>query len=165
MKSTALLIVACLLAAPALAQRHGPPLPPLTRPAAGGAAKPAAAPDEPLTVHGTALPEAAPACKTVNGQVLDENNKPLVGASIGIVGTRELNSTNSDGYYNFALPVRDEPAPVTLRFSAAGYAEQELPVAACTLPVVTLKLLPGTRVKQGKRHYGKLVKVNGKRVK
>ncbi len=146
------LLLGCLgLASAALAQR--PPAPPLPRPrpAAGEAVVPA--------------PPEATTCKIVNGQVLDENNRPLVGASIGIVGTRELNSTNSEGYYNFVLPVRDEPAPVTLRFSAAGYTEQELPVAQCTLPVVTLQLLPGTRVKQGKRHYGKIVKVNDKRVK
>ena len=160
MKFLCSLVVGSVLfsAAPGLAQRHSPPLPPLQRPAAAPAG-------EPLKVATPALPDATPACKTVNGQVLDANNRPLVGASIGIVGTRELNSTNSDGYYNFALPAYDEPVAVTLRFSAAGYTEQEVPVTQCTLPVVNLQLLPGTKVKQGKKHYGKIIKMNDKRVK
>lgn len=111
----------------------------------GAIAKPSAAGAEP----------AAFTCTTLTGMVQDEKGHPLIGANVVLVGSREYNSTNAEGLFTFAVPPRTQE--LTLRIGAAGYEEQLVPVTRCDMPPLTLALLPGTRIKHGKRHYGKIL--------
>ena len=57
---------------------------------------------------------------TVTGNVSDENNDPVPGANVVIVGTTEGTVTDFDG--NFTLQTGETP-PFTLRITSIGYAE------------------------------------------
>lgn len=95
-------------------------------------------------------------CPVLTGQILDENGRPLVGATVMLAGTSYINSTNAEGYFSLTRPLKPWQR---LRVSSAGYADLELRVEECNTPPITLRPLPGTRIKQGKKHYGKILKV------
>src|SRR6188508_1379220 len=61
---------------------------------------------------------------TVKGKVIDENGKPLVGATINIKGTNQSTITDSSG--NFSLAISNQRA--VLVFSFVGFAKQEISV-------------------------------------
>ena len=65
--------------------------------------------------------------QTVTGQVLDQNNQPLPGASIVEKGT--ANGTQSDFDGNFSLEVA---SGAVLEVSYIGYASQEIPIGTQT---------------------------------
>jgi hypothetical protein len=117
-------------------------------------------PTERIALSTPANPAAAPGtvltCSLLTGQVLDENGHPLVGATVMLAGTSYINSTNAEGYFSLTRPLKPWQR---LRVSSAGYADLELRVEQCNTPPITLRPLPGTRIKQGKRHYGKILKV------
>ncbi|MFX0557799.1 TonB-dependent receptor [Maribacter sp. CXY002] len=60
--------------------------------------------------------------ETIEGKVLDENNEPLLGASVLIKGTSNGTTTNFDG--NFIL--NNVPSGSTIILSYVGYVRQEL---------------------------------------
>ncbi|QCX02158.1 TonB-dependent receptor [Aggregatimonas sangjinii] len=70
----------------------------------------------PLLLFGT----LAFAQTTVTGNVVDENNEPVPGANIIIVGKAEGTVTDFDG--NFTLNTEEEP-PFELRITSIGYSE------------------------------------------
>ncbi|TGE20544.1 hypothetical protein E5K00_21355 [Hymenobacter aquaticus] len=98
----------------------------------------AAAPDQPLE------------CPTVSGLVTDENQQPLTGATVVVLGIQDAFSTNSEGRY---IVSSRKPISQTaqLQISAAGYETQKLVLSGCQPPTVALKLLPGTRFKRDGR--------------
>ena len=137
--------------------------PALAQPGSGAPAANGTAPPAPNTSRAAweapkhAAEENSPlSCLTLTGQVMDENGRALVGAAVALAGSHEFSSTNFEGYYRLAVPVQMQQV---LRIGAAGYAEQLVPVTQCNQPAVTLHPLPGTRLKQGKRHYGKIVEI------
>lgn len=62
--------------------------------------------------------------KTVHGRILDDEGKPLAGASVRIRGANR--STESDANGHFAL--ENVPGDATLEISYVGYTSQEVPV-------------------------------------
>lgn len=139
-------LLSVLLLQPGLAQNNQPGIParPSERIALSAPAAPAADPGTVLT------------CPVLTGQILDENGRPLVGATVMLAGTSYINSTNAEGYFSLNRPLKPWQR---LRVSSAGYADLELRVEECNTPPITLRPLPGTRIKQGKKHYGKILKV------
>ena len=61
---------------------------------------------------------------TVSGTISDENQEPLIGATVSVKGTGNGTSTDLDGRYS--LSVADNNA--TLIFSYIGYTSQEIPL-------------------------------------
>ncbi|RAK67971.1 carboxypeptidase-like regulatory domain-containing protein [Hymenobacter edaphi] len=112
------------------------------------------APSLPASPVAPGLP-ANQADQVIRGQVINEDGQPLPGATIIIKGTRHVCSTNADGL--FSLPSTRPTEQV--RVSLLGYTEAELAVRPGTPNAVTLQLLPGTRIKHGGRHNGKLLAV------
>lgn len=72
--------------------------------------------------------------RTVTGQVLDENNAPLPGASVAVKGTSRGTTTNSEGRYSISVPGGN----ATLVFSFIGYTPQEAPVGNRSIVNLTL---------------------------
>ncbi|GAB3829197.1 carboxypeptidase-like regulatory domain-containing protein [Hymenobacter jeollabukensis] len=112
------------------------------------------APALPATAVAPGLP-ADHSAQVIKGQVIDEDGQPLPGATIIIKGTRHVCSTNADGV--FSLPSAHPSEQV--RVSLLGYTEADMAVRSGTANAVTLQLLPGTRIKHGGRHNGKLLAV------
>jgi CarboxypepD_reg-like domain len=103
----------------------------------------------------TAASPASEPIGIIKGQVLNEDGQPLPGATILIKGTKNVFSTNAEGTYSFpsALPAQ------RVQVSLLGYSEAEMSVRVGSTNAVTLQLLPGTRIKHGGRHNGKLLAV------
>ncbi|PJJ48545.1 carboxypeptidase regulatory-like domain-containing protein [Hymenobacter chitinivorans] len=95
-------------------------------------------------------PAASQECSTLTGVVTDENQRPLTGATVVIVGVNDAFSTNSEGQY-IVSSRKPLPAAARLQISAGGYETQTLVPSGCQLPTVSLKLLPGTRFKRDGR--------------
>ncbi|GAB3291886.1 carboxypeptidase-like regulatory domain-containing protein [Hymenobacter tenuis] len=66
--------------------------------------------------------EAAPANVTVSGRILDENGRPLAGATVMLKGSRKATGTDANGNYSLELPAGDN----TLVYGYGGYEDQEL---------------------------------------
>jgi hypothetical protein len=139
-------ILSVLLTQPAPAQTRQP-----GAPAQSAERIALSAPVAPAVAPGTVL-----TCPVLTGQILDENGRPLVGATVMLAGTSYINSTNAEGYFSLSRPLKPWQR---LRVSSAGYADLELRVEECNTPPITLRPLPGTRIKQGKKHYGRIMKV------
>ena len=78
--------------------------------------------------------------QTINGIVVDENNNPLIGASVLIRGTNQGAQTNFDGH--FTLEVR-ESSPKTLQISYVGYNTETIQVDSSDM--ITILLIAGGR--------------------
>lgn len=104
--------------------------------------------------NATHAPAPGPA-PLVQGRVINEDGQPLPGATILVKGTRLVFSTNADGFFAFPMPRTSEQVLVSL----LGYAEAELALRPNSPNAVTLQLLPGTRIRQGGRHHGKVLAV------
>ncbi|WP_018617723.1 TonB-dependent receptor plug domain-containing protein [Spirosoma luteum] len=82
--------------------------------------------------------------KRITGQVLDENNTGLPGASVVEKGTgtsARPNGTTTDANGNFSLNVADDAT--TLTVSSVGYTTQDVSIA--NLTTVSVKLVPDAR--------------------
>ncbi|WP_400191187.1 carboxypeptidase-like regulatory domain-containing protein [Hymenobacter sp. B81] len=66
--------------------------------------------------------EAAPRVATLSGRVLDENGRPLAGATIMVKGTRKFASTDQNGNYSVEVPSGEN----SLVYGYGGYADQEI---------------------------------------
>ncbi|GAB2770106.1 hypothetical protein HNQ93_000432 [Hymenobacter luteus] len=82
---------------------------------------------------------AASAYRTVSvrGRILDENGRPLVGATVWQKGTRRGVSTDANGNYTLRVPAATHEA-ATLQYAYAGYKEEELKVKTSRTENVTL---------------------------
>jgi TonB-linked SusC/RagA family outer membrane protein len=74
---------------------------------------------------------------TVSGVVIDENNKPIGGVTVGVNGSPTMTSTDGNGRYKILV---DNDSAV-LVFSYIGYASQEIPVG--NQSVLNVRLKPG----------------------
>jgi hypothetical protein len=90
-----------------------------------------------LTESAEASLEAASAIRmvTVRGRILDENGRPLIGATVWQKGTRNGVSTDAAGNYAMRMPANQK---ATLQYGYAGYAEEELAVKGGAVENVTL---------------------------
>jgi len=71
----------------------------------------------------------------VNGTVVDQNNAPLIGATVVEIGTTNGVITNIDGRYSITS-LSNNPK---LRFSSVGFSTQEIAVAGKSIIDVVLK--------------------------
>ena len=124
----------------------GPPRSRAARPAAPEPLEAAPAPEAapvPEAVAPVAAP-APPATRTQAGRVLDENGRPLVGATIMLKGSTRGTSTDATGSYSLEVPGGDN----TLVVGYGGY-QDETATAHDGQPLnVTLLPTPG----KGKPH-------------
>ena len=81
-----------------------------------------------------AVPVAAQS-KQITGKIIDENNKPLEGVSVGLKATGSGTTSNAEGYYSLNVP---NTARV-LVFSMVGYSEKEMAIGSTTIINVTLQ--------------------------
>ncbi|AQG79279.1 SusC/RagA family TonB-linked outer membrane protein [Spirosoma montaniterrae] len=92
-------------------------------------------------LDGPALPAdnlaEAVADVAVSGQILDENNTPLPGATILLKGTSVGTSTNANGEFTLRIP--DNATRGTLVISSVGYITQEVAIGNRTQISVSLQ--------------------------
>ena len=72
---------------------------------------------------------------TVRGRILDEEGKPLVGATVLQKGSFYGVSTDSKGEYLLRVPANQ---PVTLQYGYGGYTDEEVKVKGGTVENMTL---------------------------
>lgn len=70
----------------------------------------------------------------ITGTVKDVNNNPIAGASITVLGTSKVTSTNTDGQFELNVLAKS-----TLQISFAGYSTQTINTANKTAFVITLQ--------------------------
>lgn len=117
------------------------------RPMGGGAAAiEAPAAGTPMAEEDASALEAA-SLTTVNGQILDENGHPLIGATIIDKLSGRGVSTDAQGKYTLAVPAHKA---TQLQFGYGGYTEEMVQVSGRGVQNVTL--LPRTD-KPKKRHW------------
>ncbi|OON70198.1 carboxypeptidase-like regulatory domain-containing protein [Hymenobacter sp. CRA2] len=130
---------------------------PMMQPASARAAAPAAAAAEPVamaepaaaseepTAPAAPAAEEAPRNVTLNGRVLDENGKPLAGATVFVKGTNKIASTDQNGNYSVEAPAGDN----SLVYGYGGYQDQEVRTRGSQAGNVTL--LPSDNGRRGRR--------------
>lgn len=64
------------------------------------------------------MTSATAANVNIRGRVIDQNNEPVVAATIKVAGTSSGTTTNTDGNYKLSIAERDS---ITLVFSCVGY--------------------------------------------
>ncbi|PJJ52969.1 carboxypeptidase-like regulatory domain-containing protein [Hymenobacter chitinivorans] len=108
----------------------------------------AAASEEMLSV--TAEAAAAKKMAVVSGRILDENGRPLIGATVLDKTSGRGVTTNAQGTYSMLVPANQTSQ---LQFGYGGYSEDEVQVKGRSVQNVTL--LPRTDVaaKTAKRHW------------
>ncbi|WP_324670662.1 carboxypeptidase-like regulatory domain-containing protein [Hymenobacter sp. GOD-10R] len=84
---------------------------------------------------------------TVRGRILDEEGKPLVGATVLQKGSFYGVSTDSKGEYLLRVPANQ---PVTLQYGYGGYADEEVKVKGGTTENMTL--VPREKEAKTKKH-------------
>ena len=84
---------------------------------------------------------------TVNGRILDENGRPLIGATVLDKTSGRGVSTDAQGNYVLAVPATQAHH---IQFGYGGYSEEEVQVKGRSVQNVTL--LPRTDIKK-KRHW------------
>lgn len=85
---------------------------------------------------------------SVKGRILDENGKPLVGATVWQKGTRNGVSTDANGNYSVRVPAYQK---ATLQYAYGGYSEEEMTVAGGRTENVTL--VPREKQKVAKKRW------------
>ncbi|MCC3156868.1 carboxypeptidase-like regulatory domain-containing protein [Hymenobacter sp. 15J16-1T3B] len=117
---------------------------------AASSATPAAAPAAEPTTAEPAAPaapavEEAPRTATLNGRILDENGKPLAGATVFVKGTNKIASTDQNGNYTVETPAGE----TSVVYGYGGYQDQEMRVRSGQPNNVTL--LPSETSKRRRR--------------
>lgn len=110
-----------------------------------GAEHPASLPATPEAV--AAAPEASRRFVTLQGRVLDENGRPLVGATVLDRLSGRGVGTDAKGYYTLQVPAGRS---TRLQYAYAGYYEEELPLDRRFTSNVTL--LPRPDAPAAKKH-------------
>ena len=102
----------------------------------------------------TATAEALATTKmtTVRGRILNENGRPLVGATVLDRASGRGVSTNADGDYSLAVPANRAS---NLQVGYGGYTEEELHLEVKGFSVQNVTLLPRTDkpAKASKKHW------------
>jgi len=90
---------------------------------------------QPRVVH--AGVHAARRDTVISGVVIDDNNKPMSGVSVGVSGSPTMTSTDANGRYKIIV----ESDSAVLIFSNVGYAQQEVPVG--NQVTINIRMRPG----------------------
>ncbi|QHJ08803.1 carboxypeptidase-like regulatory domain-containing protein [Hymenobacter busanensis] len=85
---------------------------------------------------------------SVRGRILDENGRPLVGATVWHKGTRNGVSTDANGAYTMRIPASQK---ATLQYGYAGYAEEEVEVKGGRTENMTL--VPRDQQQKAKKRW------------
>lgn len=112
--------------------------------AATPAAEPVAAAPEPAAPAAPAA-EEAPRTATLSGRILDENGKPLAGATVFVKGANKFASTDQNGNYSVEAPAGE----TSVVYGYGGYQDQEMRVRGGQATNVTL--LPSENGKRKRR--------------
>ncbi|MGI4742821.1 MAG: carboxypeptidase-like regulatory domain-containing protein [Janthinobacterium lividum] len=91
---------------------------------------------------------AVTATTVVKGRILDENGRPLIGATVLHKASGRGVSTDAAGNYSLAVPANQTSQ---LQFGYGGYTEEEIQVKGASVQNVTL--LPNIERQKGKRHW------------
>lgn len=82
--------------------------------------------EEPVAIEpvpaATPAPEAAPATVTLTGRILDENGRPMAGATVMVRGSKKVTGTDANGNYSLEVPAGEN----TLVYGYGGYEDQEV---------------------------------------
>ncbi|MCC2545124.1 carboxypeptidase-like regulatory domain-containing protein [Hymenobacter sp. BT175] len=114
------------------------------RPAAAASSAPAASAPRPVEeVAAAPAPEpvaaapepAAPATVTLTGRILDDEGRPLTGATVLLKGSRKGTSTDANGNYSLEVPAGEN----TLSYGYGGYYDKEVRVRGASPSVVNLQ--------------------------
>lgn len=112
-------------------------------PEAAPAAEPVAVEPVPAAVAPSAA-EAAPANVTMTGRILDENGRPMAGATVMVRGLKKVVGTDANGAYSIEVPAGEN----TLVYGYGGYEDQELRTRSTQPQSVTLLPREGARRKR-----------------
>ncbi|MDJ1492170.1 SusC/RagA family TonB-linked outer membrane protein [Cytophagaceae bacterium DM2B3-1] len=74
--------------------------------------------------------------RTVNGRVVDDLQRPVVGATIYVANTKAVAGTNSNGEFSMQVPLNGG----TLLFSHIGFNAKEVPLSSATHYEVVLEM-------------------------
>ncbi|RZL06282.1 MAG: hypothetical protein EOO62_19215 [Hymenobacter sp.] len=138
-RAGSLVLVAALLSGAAFAANHKASTPE-SEPLASSRAMPAAsalAPESELSAN---------RLTTVSGRILDENGRPLIGATILDKHNGRGVSTDATGKYTIAVPTNQV---LSLQYAYGGYSEEDVQVHGHGVQNITL--LP--RTDQVKKHW------------
>src|SRR5256885_14504562 len=61
--------------------------------------------------------------KTIKGRILDENGKPVPGATVVVKGSKKGTQTDKDGNFTITVPAN---AGTTLTVSSVGFGTQDI---------------------------------------
>ncbi|WP_426492301.1 carboxypeptidase-like regulatory domain-containing protein [Hymenobacter sp. 102] len=107
-----------------------------------------AAAEEPVAVEpvpaASAVAEAAPATVTMSGRILDENGRPMAGATVMARGSKKVVGTDANGNYSIEVPAGEN----TLVYGYGGYEDQEVRTRSTQPQNVTLLPREGARRKR-----------------
>ncbi|GGF09012.1 carboxypeptidase-like regulatory domain-containing protein [Hymenobacter cavernae] len=112
-----------------------------------GSSRPTAESSAPMAAAETESSASLLRVATVRGRILDEEGKPLVGATILQKGSFYGVSTDSKGEYLLRVPANQ---PVTLQYGYGGYTDEEVQVKGGTTENMTL--VPRAKDKTAKKH-------------
>ncbi|RSK34545.1 carboxypeptidase-like regulatory domain-containing protein [Hymenobacter metallilatus] len=99
---------------------------------------------EPVPAAAPAAAEAAPATVTMSGRILDENGRPMAGATVMVRGLKKVAGTDANGNYSIEVPAGDN----TLVYGYGGYEDQEVRTRSTQPQNVTLLPKEGARRKR-----------------
>ncbi|UOG76895.1 carboxypeptidase-like regulatory domain-containing protein [Hymenobacter tibetensis] len=86
------------------------------------AVAPVAAPEAATEAPASVAAPAAPTSFTLTGKILDENGRPLAGATVLLRGSRKGTGTDANGNYSLEVPTGDNQ----LVYGYGGYQDQEV---------------------------------------
>lgn len=96
-----------------------------------------------LPADGDLAPTSTTRMATVRGKILDENGRPLVGATVLEKSSSRGVSTNADGEYTLTVPAG---RPTTLAYGYGGYIGEELQVSGQGRALDNVTLVPSYEV-------------------
>ncbi|HEX8504564.1 MAG TPA: carboxypeptidase-like regulatory domain-containing protein [Hymenobacter sp.] len=76
---------------------------------------------------------------TVRGKILDENGRPIIGATVFEKGSARGVSTNADGEYALLVPAGQA---TTLAYGFGGYLDEEVRVSGASRAIDNVTMLP-----------------------
>lgn len=86
-----------------------------------------------------------PTTLTLTGRIIDENGRPLAGATVLLKGSRKGTGTDANGNYSLEVPSGDN----ALVYGYGGYQDQEMHVRSAQ--PVTVTLLPAEGAKRRRK--------------
>lgn len=109
-------------------------------PAVATATTPEPAAIEPVPAAAPA-PEAAPSTVTMTGRILDENGRPMAGATVMLRGSKKVAGTDANGNYTLEVPAGTDN---TLVYGYGGYEDHEVRTRSAQPQNITLLPKEGT---------------------